>query len=592
MDTDLTSPANAMTFRALPAPPALDLAAVHPDATFMRILGVNYVHVKTHEQGDLYVTEFGVPFMRHLLPENWLESEWFRQKRTQLDGSGTVYRLPTKPVEGHLRKSIDLVVKWSRVGQDVPLDTFMLTHSMSAEFNSPFEEFSLVHELRQRRYRLSRKRILTQKPLAIYVPPDQHQLWQTGRSLDRIKAKVRRHPSVEIDTLRSYILIYGWIDGVDAVAGWRGSFLELSKQHSELAAFTREVEQELAEKGFAVADHKPTHLIVRHHKDGKLRRRNGRTVYAIVDYELLVRTAAHEDEITVAKRQDYLVRQRDRFLPRENLTLPPQLQRTNICGLDYITGICPSTGGRLWVLGSDPELFPYFLPERWRLKQILLSESGRTFYTRSKDQIHMVWKVSRVGEALPEDVTAGRTFPNGRPRYMNPFEKFAMAYEFQKRGIETVYPRAVYMTGGPAEFDGLLEEDPAADAENSHALPAGVPPLAPGHDFISIWGYWRGLDEDQAVNDKELWTPIDVNKAAAKNVITDTLRNDILKRHALRLLRIGYEDLNFGGDHILLAYKPEGSVKVVDGFPEMHQCNFELMVKTGPRQGCITEPRP
>lgn len=394
-----------------------------------------------------------------------------------------------------------------------------------------------------------------------------------------------RHPSVEIDILRSYILIYGWVDGVDAVSAWRGSLMDIQKQQAQLAAFTEEVEAELATKGFGVADHKPTHLIVRHKRDGTMLTRNGKPAYALVDYELLVRTTAHEDEITVAKRQDYLQRQRDRFLPRENLKLPPELQRTRICGLDYITGLCPSTGGRLWVLGTDPELFPYFLPERWRLKQIILSETGRTFYTRSKDQIHMVWKVSRLDESIPPEVLAGRSFADGDPRYLSPFEKFSLAYEFQNRGMRTTFPRAIYMTGGLKELDGLVTDDTAPDATANSRLPEGVPLLVPGHDFISIWGYWRGLDETQAVNDKELWTPIDVDKAAAKQVITDTLRSDILKRHALRLGKVGYEDLNFGGDHILLAYKPEGSVKLIDGFPEMLHCNFELVCKAATRRG-------
>ena len=128
---------------------ALNLAALHTGATFLRILSVDYVHVKTAEKGDLYLTEYGVPFLRHLLPENWLTPQWFNAKRQRLDGSGTVYRLPTKPVTGHTRPSIELAIKWSRVGQDVPLDTFTLNRNIDAEFNSPFEEFALVEELRQ-----------------------------------------------------------------------------------------------------------------------------------------------------------------------------------------------------------------------------------------------------------------------------------------------------------------------------------------------------------------------------------------------------------------------------------------------------------
>ncbi len=89
-----------------------------------------------------------------------------------------VYRLPTRPVEGH--HPVDLVVKWSRVGEDVPLNTFTLYKNINAEFNSPFEEFALVEELRRGEYGPPDLSIHTQKPLAIYMPPERMQLWQTG----------------------------------------------------------------------------------------------------------------------------------------------------------------------------------------------------------------------------------------------------------------------------------------------------------------------------------------------------------------------------------------------------------------------------
>ena len=87
--------------------------------------------------------------------ENWLEPGWFKAKRERLPGTSTVYRLPTKPVNG---RSIDLVVKYCRVGEDVPLDTMTFNRFANAEFNSPYEEFSLVMDLRKSR---AGQRILT-----------------------------------------------------------------------------------------------------------------------------------------------------------------------------------------------------------------------------------------------------------------------------------------------------------------------------------------------------------------------------------------------------------------------------------------------
>src|SRR5512140_1044944 len=90
-----------------------------PNATPMRLLGVDYLHVPTTNGGDLYLTRFGLPFLEHLQLENWREDVWFEKKRQRLLGTSTVYRVPTKVVDG---RSLDLVVKYSRVGEDVPLD--------------------------------------------------------------------------------------------------------------------------------------------------------------------------------------------------------------------------------------------------------------------------------------------------------------------------------------------------------------------------------------------------------------------------------------------------------------------------------------
>jgi hypothetical protein len=57
----------------------------------------------------------GVPFWRQLQPENWYADDWFETHRTRLEGTGTVYHLPTRPLSDLRPKSIELVAKWSRV---------------------------------------------------------------------------------------------------------------------------------------------------------------------------------------------------------------------------------------------------------------------------------------------------------------------------------------------------------------------------------------------------------------------------------------------------------------------------------------------
>ena len=87
----------------------LDRLHLPEHATPVRLLGVNYAHLPTSDGGDLYVTWDGIHLLGHLHIENWHERQWFEAHRLRLPGTGTVYRLPTKPVNG---RSIDLVVKY------------------------------------------------------------------------------------------------------------------------------------------------------------------------------------------------------------------------------------------------------------------------------------------------------------------------------------------------------------------------------------------------------------------------------------------------------------------------------------------------
>src|SRR5437016_613908 len=178
------------------------------------LIGVDYLRLKTGDGGDLYLTRFGMPFREQLAPENWYAPDWFAVRRARLPGTSAIYKVPTRPVRG---VSLNLVARFSRVGQEIPLDTLTLDENIHAEFNSPFEEFALVMELRAAGLGASRARILTKRPLAIYMPPEQLQHWQTGRLESKMAAKRARHPEAELDLLRQYILLYGWIDGLNAV---------------------------------------------------------------------------------------------------------------------------------------------------------------------------------------------------------------------------------------------------------------------------------------------------------------------------------------------------------------------------------------
>ena len=251
------------------------------------LIGVDYLRLKTGDGGDLYLTRFGLPFREQLAPENWYAPDWFAVRRARLPGTSAIYKVPTRPVRG---VSLNLVARFSRVGQEIPLDTLTLNENIHAEFNSPFEEFALVMELRAAGLGASRARILTKRPLAIYMPPEQLQHWQTGRLESKMAAKRARHPEAELDLLRQYILLYGWIEGLNAVQAIQALGVTGRLAETFLAETTFHAIHDLEQLGFRMLDIKPEHLVLRIRPDGSLlRRRTGNPSYALVDYELLER---------------------------------------------------------------------------------------------------------------------------------------------------------------------------------------------------------------------------------------------------------------------------------------------------------------
>ena len=251
------------------------------------LIGVDYLRLKTGDGGDLYLTRFGLPFREQLAPENWYAPDWFAVRRARLPGTSAIYKVPTRPVRG---VSLNLVARFSRVGQEIPLDTLTLNENIHAEFNSPFEEFALVMELRAAGLGASRARILTKRPLAIYMPPEQLQHWQTGRLESKMAAKRARHPQAELDLLRQYILLYGWIEGLNAVQAIQAVGVTGRLAETFLAETTLHAIHDLEQLGFRMLDIKPEHLVLRIRPDGSLlRRRTGNPSYALVDYELLER---------------------------------------------------------------------------------------------------------------------------------------------------------------------------------------------------------------------------------------------------------------------------------------------------------------
>lgn len=533
------------------------------------MLGVDYIHLPTSDGGDLYVTWYGLHLLEQLRPENWYEEEWFRANRVRLPGTSAVYRVPSRKIHG---RAADLVVKFSRVGEDIPIDAVTYGRFAGVEFNTPYEEFSRVMDLRSRR---RGPRLLTHRPLAIYVPAATLELWQSGRNEARIAEKQARHIDVELDLFRQYVLVYEWIKGISASE----AFLDIPEPRRSqiIAELTERARLDIERQGYQVVDHKPAHVIVRPRGDGSvLRAPTDDFAYALVDFELLVRTPGYQRDIQLSRRAVYLERQRERFeIPLRPETFPEHLSPAMVLGVDYVFGHTESTRGRLWVAGRDPALFDYFLPERWRhTPDKPLSEHGGTHYTLTKDNVHVVWKVSRVGERPDTAECAAHGFNS-------PFEEVAIALDLARKGVAAIAPRAIYMSGHESSRAGLYVHDLRRfKALRDLLTENGRPLFRADHNYMTIWGYWNGDVEPGEDQLETHLSPIDAALALSEGRITASAVEVLMERAAAQLKAAGYRSLKPSPAHLLLSMRHDRSfVPGADGLPAAGICSFALMQK-------------
>jgi hypothetical protein len=537
---------------------------------WITVFGVQYLHLQLEDGSDLYLTEYGRPFSKHLLPENhWADKAWFAGHNIKLRGTSAIYKITTKKVAGF---SKDIVLKWNRMGQDIPRETETLD-LVNAKFNSPFEEFGLVTELRHALYETA-DRLYTHKPLAIYVPRKYVDTWRLGRKEYIFQSIQKGHEEITLDMHRHYAVIYEWVKGIDAA----DAFTEGMIDKKTMVNLISRSNQEMRHKGFIVQDNKPHHLIIRPARARELAKdRDGRIMYALVDFELLERTPQHERAIRASHRKVYLVKQAHRFEAKEEF--PPYLTPVNIMGVDYVYGQVESTGGRLWVVGGDPGLFEYFLPEKWRkTPRTKLSTSHEAYDTITKDSIHLVWRVSKVGKR-PEIRPAAE---NGKAilayGYNSPFEEVSLNVELTKSGIQTTYPRAIYMTGRKYQISTDLVDSRRYESHEVLSTPDGHPVLGKHHDYIIIWGYWNAPDELLAAKDEEIYKGINASIALKEGLISDEGCSRVMETTEKRLAAAGIEDLNPQAHHLLLSLDRSGRLATDhQGIPTVRICNFELL---------------
>ena len=281
---------------------------------------------------------------------------------------------------------------------------------------------------------------------------------------------------------------------------------------------------------------------------------------------------------------DYHKRQKDRFAIQIPNKFHPHLHHVNIFGVDYVYGYVRSAKGRLWVTGKDPYLFDYFLPERWLyVPKTKISIMSDMYNVDTKDNIHLVWKRSRIGLQPDMDPFKDDERQILEYGYNSPFEEIALAVELSQRGVPCIYPRAIYMAEHSTEISRNLFDNSRYKSHKRYVTPDGSPFLKRHRDYYIIWGYWNGPDEKLAVNDSDYYRGVDVLRAYKEKIITQRKYLSLLQLTKEKLLAADVEDLNLRGNHILITFDSDGKLLIdQEGNPEIRICNFEFL-KTAER---------
>jgi hypothetical protein len=567
--------------------------------TTVHAFGVEYTHVRPPAGGDLFVTRFGLPVLDALMPERWYDGQWYETNGERLTGAtGQVYRVRPRPGPG---RAPELVVKFSRVAQDVPIvaeATFPRDADpglfVEARFNSPMEEFGLLNELREGAFEPAAARVPTQLPLAIFAPPEAYDLWQMGRSSSTFHShnallaeeQGDEPKAIEMDIRRIYVVLYGWLHGNDAEA----AFLAGNLAEDEFLALAPRVTADLARRGFRVLDNKPKHYILRPRAGGGfLRRHDGALVYGLVDFELLQRSEEHQSRYRSARRVRYWQMQ-GRTAAKPVAAPRSHLRPVSVFGVDYLCGPTPD-GGRLWVVGREEGLFDYFLPDRWRrTPRVKLSVTGEVYRTGTRDHVDIVYRRSRVGFRPRVDPLIPASRGIRESGYNSPFEEFAIAERLREMGVRTTWPRAIFHTGHETAQAPRLR-DARRFAEHSRFAVPGEPPepvLLDGRDYYTIWDAFRGADPPRGVGRDAACGGIALLRARDDGLITSDEADEALARVRERLRVRGLPADGLAGEECVVTFDLHGEPqREPGGGLRLH---FSLDALTAFEYGLLEEP--
>ena len=337
------------------------------------------------------------------------------------------HRVTTKEVDG---RSKEIVIKWNRMGQDIPGET-RAVDAANGRVQQPVHGVQPGLELRNTRFE-SPGRLYTHKPLAIYVPRKYVEGEQLGRRRHKMEAIQRSHDEIahrlepqlrrDLRVAQGHRRRRGLPRGP---AGPRRAMADLIERSND----------DLDDKGFTVSDNKPQHIIVRPTADGELvEGPTGKPLYGLVDFELLKRTPEREERMRAEKRHDYLVRQAHRFEPHE------QFPAGAHAGDDHGRRLRLRPGGehRRGAVGGRPRPDAVrLLPAREMAAHAAHAAQHaqyEIYETVTKDNVHLVWRVSRVGQIPDADPFVRREKRILDYGYNSPFEEFSIAMELSRTG--------------------------------------------------------------------------------------------------------------------------------------------------------------
>jgi hypothetical protein len=249
-----------------------------------------------------------------------------------------------------------------------------------------------------------------------------------------------------------------------------------------------------------------------------------------------------------------------------------------ILGVPYIFGHAESTGGHLWVVGNNAQLFDYFLPERWRKTHcVRLPGNREIYYTITKDNVRLAWETSCVGE-MPAQTDNDSELLIRKYGINSPFEEFAIAHDLTSMGILCAYVRAIYMTGSCK-----IEQSSDLRRYESHERilnPDGSPVLMKDRNYITIRGYYNGPDHWVARQTGQLFERVDLSDARSKGLIDAQQCEALMERKKNKLKKAGYEGSLLKPYDLLMSIDQNGQiVNDDDGTPIVVICNFQYIWK-------------